>query len=257
MLNATSVRKAMAPERGFARIFSAACSVTWGIVLQDPEPSNSHPWYAHCKRPVLGSIRPSDKGANRWGHMSEKTCHASSPSFPGTFQTTKFKPSMRQGVGRIGSNSKSDAMGNQCWSRQAGADWAGAASGASDTSRARVAALRVRKDEGTFARRAFRSRRLNATTPEAATSKAPTAPASKVIAGCLAAGDTCGGIASPTDANLAAKKFGFVATTPDGPVSVMNAAPAGDAALVTRCSIAAQAREVVKCMRILSTDELP
>lgn len=37
--------------------------------MQVPFSSHSHPWYAHCKWPVRGSMRPSDSGAKRWGQL--------------------------------------------------------------------------------------------------------------------------------------------------------------------------------------------
>mmetsp|Transcript_93952 Transcript_93952/g.265887 ORF Transcript_93952/g.265887 Transcript_93952/m.265887 type:complete len:234 (+) Transcript_93952:1344-2045(+) len=128
-LKAVRVGNPTAQARMLARIGLAASSATCGMRVQLPSPLNSHPWYAHCRQPVFGSILPSDSGARRCGQAFMKTRHSASPASPassdpgfgGTRHTTRSSPSMRTGVGRSGSSSRSDATGNQYCSRQEGA----------------------------------------------------------------------------------------------------------------------------------------
>ena len=61
---------------GMLQSLSWSCGSAWGMAVQAPSPLKRQPWYAHSSVPS-SSMRPSLKGARRWGHLSAKTHHCS------------------------------------------------------------------------------------------------------------------------------------------------------------------------------------
>ena len=60
--------------QAFAGIASAAGF--WGMLEHLPvAPANAHPWYGHSTSPAA-LMRPSERGARRWGHLSLTARHS-------------------------------------------------------------------------------------------------------------------------------------------------------------------------------------